>query len=34
MGYPGFWHNETHESSCVFNENEHRVYNKMHISEW
>ncbi len=22
MGHPGFWHNQTYESSCIYNENE------------
>ena len=34
MGHPGFWHNQTYEPSCVFNKNEHRVYNEMHSGKW
>ena len=34
MGYPGFWHNQTYEPSCIYNENEHQVYNEMHTGEW
>ena len=34
IGHLGFWHNQTYEPSCVYNENEHRVYNEMHIGEW
>ncbi len=34
MGYPGFRHNQTYESSGVLNENEHRMNNEMHTGEW
>ena len=34
IGHPGFWHNQTYKPSCVYNENEHRVYNEMHTGEW
>ena len=34
MGHPGFRHNQTYKPSCVYNENEHRVYNEMHTGEW
>ncbi len=34
MGHPGFWHNQIYEPSCIYNENERRVYNEMHTSEW
>ena len=33
MKHPGFWHNQTFEPSCIYNENEERVYNKMHTSK-
>ena len=33
MKYPGFWHNQTFESSCVYNENEEQVYNEMHTGK-
>ena len=29
----GFQHNQTYEHFCVFNENKHQVYNKMHTGE-
>ena len=34
MVYSGFPHNQTYEPFCVFNENEYRVYNEMHITKW
>ena len=34
MRHPGFRHNQTFEPSCVYNENEERVYNEMHTGEW
>ena len=34
MRHPGFWHNQTFEPSCVYNENEKQVYNKMYTSKW
>ncbi len=34
MGHPGFWHNQTYEPSCIYNENERQIYNEMHTGEW
>ena len=34
MRYPDFWHNQTFEPSCVYNENEEQVYNEIHIGKW
>ena len=34
MDHLGFWHNQTYESSGVFNKNEYQVYNEMHTSKW
>ena len=34
MKHPGFRHNQTFEPSYVYNENEERVYNKMHTGKW
>lgn len=34
MRYRGFWYNKTYEYSCVYNQNENQVNNKMHIGEW
>ncbi len=34
MGYPGFQHNQTYELSCIYNENDQQVNNKMHTGEW
>lgn len=33
IGHPGFWHNHTYESSCIYNKNDQQVYNKMHTNE-
>ncbi len=33
MDHPGFQHNQTYEPSCIYNENERRVYNEMHIGK-
>ena len=33
MGHPSFWHNQIFEPSRIYNENEERVYNKMHTSK-
>ena len=33
MAHPGFLHNQTYEPSCIYNENEQQVYNKMHTSK-
>ena len=30
---PGFWYNQIYEPFYVFNENEHQVYNKIHINK-
>ena len=34
MSHAGFWHNQTYKPSCVFNENEHRVYNEIYTNKW
>ena len=34
MGHLGFWHNQTYEPFCVYNENEHQAYNEIHTGEW
>lgn len=31
--HPGFWHNQIYEPSCIYNENEDRVYNEMHTGK-
>ena len=31
--HPGSWYNQTFEPSYVYNKNEERVYNKMHIGK-
>lgn len=33
IGYLGFWYNQTHKHSYIFNENEHEVYNEIYISD-
>ena len=33
MRHPGFWHNQTFEPFCVYNDNDERVYNEMHTGE-
>ena len=33
MRHPDFWHNQTFEPSCVYNENEEQVYNEIHFSK-
>lgn len=30
----GFWHNQTYERFCVYNENEYQVYNEINTSAW
>ena len=33
IDHPDYCHNQTYEPYRIFNENEHRVYNKMHTGE-